>query len=47
MIQEININEIKEIYDPNGLYFICCDELPKSFMLFENHSMCQVLTPNL
>lgn len=47
MIQEININEIKDIYSPEGLFYLCIDELPKSFVFFDNYKACPVLTPNL
>jgi hypothetical protein len=39
MIQEVDINEIKEIYDPDGLFYLCC-EVPQSFVYFDNYSRC-------
>jgi hypothetical protein len=45
MIQEVNINEIKSIYDPSANFYICC-EVPNNFVYFDNYSNCPVLMPD-
>ena len=45
-IQEVNINEIKSIYDPSASFYICC-EVPNNFVYFDNYSNCPVLKPDL
>jgi len=40
-IQEVDINEIKSIYDPAAKFYLCC-EVPQSFIYFDNYSSCPV-----
>lgn len=46
MIQQINFEELKDIYTPEGKFDLC-SRVPANFVRFENYKECKALTPNL
>ena len=46
MIQQISFEELKNMYTPEGKFYLC-DRVPANFVRFENYQDCKKLTPNL
>jgi hypothetical protein len=46
MIQQINFEALKDIYTPEGKFYLC-SRVPANFVRFENYQECKALTPNL
>ena len=46
MIQQISFEELKDIYTPEGKFYLC-SRVPSNFVRFENYTECKALTPNL
>ena len=46
MIQQISFEELKDIYTPEGKFYLC-SRIPADFIRFENYQDCKALTPNL
>jgi hypothetical protein len=44
IITEITFNELRDIYEPDGLFLICGD-VPSNFVWFENFQRCNILIP--
>jgi hypothetical protein len=45
MIQQISFEELKDIYTPEGKFYLC-SRVPANFVRFENCQDCKALTPN-
>jgi hypothetical protein len=46
MIQQINFEELKDMYTPEAKFYLC-SRVPPNFARFENYQDCKALTPNL
>jgi hypothetical protein len=45
MIQQISFEELKDIYTPEGKFYLC-SRIPSNFVRLENYKECKALTPN-